>query len=218
MGSKHPLLHSHSRFHRIHPRKASTYRACSRAPSHNGRCSYSSAGSLQIDGKSIPYELFSIIDGHGGSLTAQFIAAHMQQELEKALAKHGLSDSGVQRALKEAFLQLDAQAIRSVQEESGAVAVATLKIGSIIWTANLGDCRAILKVGEEVIQLSEDAKPDNPRFKKSIEKRGGLVINVRGVPRVNGNLAVARAFNDHRILGKKDIMQSPLVLKLLNST
>lgn len=154
----------------------------------------------QIDGKPLQYELFGVIDGHGGNETASFVAAHIKEEIERAISKHGISDSGIRKALKEACVQLDARAIQNVKH-SGAVAVFTLKIGSQIWTANIGDSRAILKVGKRVIQLSDDAKPNAPRFKKSIEKRGGFVINVWGVPRVNGELAVARAFNDQSQLG-----------------
>lgn len=153
-----------------------------------------------IKGKPVQYELYGVIDGHGGDETANFVAAHMKEEIERAISKQGTSDSGIRKALKEACVRMDARAIQKIKH-SGAVAVFTLKIGSQIWTANIGDSRAILKVGNRVIQLSEDAKPDTPRFKKSIEKRGGFVMDIWGVPRVNGNLAVARAFNDQDQLG-----------------
>jgi len=148
------------------------------------------------------YELFGIIDGHGGVEVAQFVGTHIQEEIEKALRKHGLSHSGIQKALKEAFVQLDARIPLSIANASGAAAVISLKIGSQLLTANLGDSRAVLKAGNRVIQLSEDAKPDTPRFRKTIEKRGGWVETV-DVPRINGVLACGRAFGDKHLRGEK---------------
>ena len=177
-----------------------------------------------VDGKPLQYELFSIIDGHGGDDTALFVQEHLQEEIERAISKYGISDYGILSALQEAALRLDAMAIRdciSIDDfyhprYSGAAAVISLKIGSDLWTANIGDCRAILKLGDETIQLSEDAKPDTERFKKGIETRGGQVI-WHGCPRVNGRLALARAFNDGSILGNSGhyaVSAKPKISKL----
>ncbi|GEM_PF-3435563 len=152
---------------------------------------------------SIPaaYWLFAIIDGHGGTQVGRFVKEHLQAEIEKALQKHGLRDQGIRNALKEAFVQLDAKMPRDLCNETGAAAVVSLVIGDSVWTANLGDSRAVLKAGKQVFQLSVDAKPNDPRFKRSIEKRGGWVEEVYGVPRVNGVLACARAFGDKALTG-----------------
>jgi protein phosphatase PTC2/3 len=163
-------------------------------------------------GKPLYYDLFGIVDGHGGDATARFVKAHLQEEIEKALLKHNVrfdmlrgesaeSDRDVWRALKEAFVQLDARIAREIGSESGAAAVISLRMGSSLWTANLGDCRAVLVAGDEISQLSIDAKPDMPRFKKGIEKRGGFVATHRVTPRINGVLACARAFGDKGLKG-----------------
>lgn len=154
-----------------------------------------SFGNFAVDPPT-PYEMVGIIDGHGGDETAKFVAAHIQEEIEKAVQKHGISDDGIRMALNEAFVQLDAKLACKIGETSGAAAVISLKIGSNLWTANVGDCRAILKVGKNITQLSEDAKPETPRFKKSIEKRGGTVVGAGDTPRVNGVLSTGRAFGD----------------------
>jgi len=179
-------------------------------------------------GKAFHYDLFGIIDGHGGDATARFVKAHLQEEIEKALLRHDIrldmyrgkpsqSDIDVWRALKEAFVQLDARIARESEfyyGESGAVAVITLRIGASLWTANLGDCRAVLKAGDETIQLSVDAKPDMPRFKNGIEKRGGFVEeDENDAPRMHGirlqtgerspQLSCARAFGDKAIRGSR---------------
>ncbi|MBI5273130.1 MAG: protein phosphatase 2C family protein [Chlamydiia bacterium] len=160
-----------------------------------------------VQGKQLTYELFSVIDGHGGDETAYFVAAHLQKEIEDAITKHGTSDEGMFKALKEAFVRLDARAKLEVPGHSGAVVVATLKIGNALWTANLGDARALLASERKGIQqLSVDAKPGTERFKKSIEKRGGRVVAPiwdEDVDRVNGCLAIPRAIKDdgHKLLG-----------------
>jgi serine/threonine protein phosphatase PrpC len=63
-----------------------------------------------------------------------------------------------------------------------------------LWTANVGDSRIILDNG---IQLTEDATPNDPNYKKRIIARGGCVLRQR----VNGYLGVARAIGDHDVIG-----------------
>jgi serine/threonine protein phosphatase PrpC len=58
--------------------------------------------------------------------------------------------------------------------------------------ANLGDSRALLSSGGQVVFATSDHKPEDPSEKDRICDAGGYVL--RG--RVNGCLAVARAFGD----------------------
>lgn len=81
----------------------------------------------------------------------------------------------------------------SCLEKSGCTAIVSVKIGEQLWTANVGDSRAVLKIGDEITELSEDAKVDvHNRFYPSVLKRGGYVLENR----INGLLAVARSLND----------------------
>lgn len=59
--------------------------------------------------------------------------------------------------------------------------------------ANAGDSRACLKVGDEVIPLSFDHKPPHEKEEARIRRYGMVVCDGR----VDGILAVARAFGDH---------------------
>ena len=61
-----------------------------------------------------------------------------------------------------------------------------------IFCANAGDSRGVLNCGGEAIGLSEDHKPDNPEEIKRINKAGHTVEDAR----VDGNLALSRAFGD----------------------
>jgi len=62
-----------------------------------------------------------------------------------------------------------------------------------LYVANLGDTRCVLAHKGMAIQLSEDHKPVNKEEKQRIEKNGGSVT----FGRVNGALAVSRAFGDY---------------------
>ncbi len=68
-----------------------------------------------------------------------------------------------------------------------------------IYTANIGDSRSVLVdcKNQKGIQLSEDAKPDNPRHQRVIENLGGTVC----MERINGDLAVGSALGDHYCKG-----------------
>lgn len=61
-----------------------------------------------------------------------------------------------------------------------------------LYVANLGDTRCVLAHKGFAIQLSEDHKPSNKDERMRIEKNGGIV----SFGRVNGALAVSRAFGD----------------------
>ena len=104
----------------------------------------------------------------------------------------------------------------------GSTAVTAILInGRRLWIANVGDSRALLSQGGRTMQMSTDHEPRAER--SSIENRGGFVSNLPGkqrkssdelnhflimyvkmscdfligdVPRVNGQLAVSRAFGD----------------------
>ena len=64
-----------------------------------------------------------------------------------------------------------------------------------IFTANIGDCRAVLNRGGAAISLSKDHKPTNPGEKSRIIKSGGKVINGR----INNGLNVSRALGDFKL-------------------
>ncbi|MFS7974910.1 putative protein-serine/threonine phosphatase [Helianthus anomalus] len=80
--------------------------------------------------------------------------------------------------------------------------------GQRLWVANLGDSRAVVSKGGKAIQLSTDHEPSTERA--SIEHKGGFVSNMPGdVPRVNGQLAVSRAFGDKSL--KSHLRSDPAI-------
>lgn len=103
-----------------------------------------------------------------------------------------------QKALKKAYRTTDAEILEKAFElgKGGSTAVTAILInGEKLVVANVGDSRAVICKNGVAKQLSVDHEPS--KEKKLIENRGGFVSNLPGdVPRVDGQLAVARAFGD----------------------
>lgn len=173
---------------------------------------------ITIQGKIFPVQLFGIFDGHGGPKAARYVRDNLKQKLQEALIEfnpNGLTEAGVARALKIAPVRVsDDFRLRygQVASDQGTTATIAMVLDNELWTANVGDARTVLDNNGTPVQLTEDAKPDDQRYKKEIEKRGGKVINFFGVHRVNGNLAVARAIGDYELGGV--ISARPKITKL----
>jgi len=61
-----------------------------------------------------------------------------------------------------------------------------------IYCSNAGDSRGVLSNNGNVVELSQDHKPDNVGEMRRIEKANHYVEDSR----VDGNLALSRAFGD----------------------
>ncbi|CDY49663.1 BnaC09g41410D [Brassica napus] len=83
--------------------------------------------------------------------------------------------------------------------KGGSTTVTGIPIdGQKLMVAKFGDSRAVMSRNGVVHQLSVDHEPSNER--RYIEKRGGFVSNIPGdVPRVDGQLVIAKAFGDKRL-------------------
>ncbi|XP_073011012.1 probable protein phosphatase 2C 41 [Typha latifolia] len=153
---------------------------------------YHVAEFVRINGQELG--LFAIYDGHLGDN----VAAYLQKHLFANILKEEAFWTHPDRAIIKAYEKTD-QAILSHNPDlgrGGSTAVtAILMNGMKLWIANVGDSRAVLLKGGEVLQMTTDHEPNAERA--SIERRGGFVSNIPGdVPRVNGQLAVSRAFGD----------------------
>jgi len=144
-------------------------------------------------------QVAGIFDGHGGEATAEFLQRNLGKSLQSKLnSLERLDDVHLWNALKSICVEVNDQLKqeRSYQE-SGATALVTLVINDGLWVMNVGDSRAVLSVGGEAVQLSEDATPCDPKYLRGVIKRGGCLWQGR----VNGLLAVARAFGDFEVPG-----------------
>ncbi|ONI35127.1 hypothetical protein PRUPE_1G517700 [Prunus persica] len=138
--------------------------------------------------------LFAIYDGHLGDT----VPAYLQKHLFSNILKEEEFWVDPNRSILKAYERTD-QAILSHSSDlgrGGSTAVTAILLNSQrLWVANVGDSRAVLSKGGQAVQMSIDHEPNTERG--SIENKGGFVSNMPGdVPRVNGQLAVSRAFGD----------------------
>ncbi|XP_052189638.1 probable protein phosphatase 2C 10 isoform X1 [Diospyros lotus] len=138
--------------------------------------------------------LFAIFDGHLGD----DVPAYLQKNLFTNILKEEEFWMDPSRSIAKAYLKTD-QAILSQSSDlgrGGSTAVTAILIdGQRLVIANLGDSRAVLSRQGQAIQMTIDHEPNTERG--IIENKGGFVSNMPGdVPRVNGQLAVSRAFGD----------------------
>src|SRR5579862_419731 len=165
---------------------------------------------VTIAGKIYPVSLFGIFDGHNGDQAAKYVKKHLQRKLTEALQRHNpkeLTYAGVFNALKLTCVELHDAFVKENGKKMDAkgklivdhVTTATFSmiLDNQLWTANVGDSRTILNNGGTPIQLSKDAKPDDPDFRRGIENRDGTVA----WGRINGNLACGRAIGDFSLNG-----------------
>ncbi|KAJ8772066.1 hypothetical protein K2173_027243 [Erythroxylum novogranatense] len=153
---------------------------------------YHVAKFMQVQGHELG--LFAIYDGHLGDDVPVYLQKHLFTNILNE--EEFWVDPG--RSISKAYERTD-QAILSRSSDlgrGGSTAVTAISInGRKLWVANVGDSRAVLSRGGKAIQMTTDHEPNTERG--SIETRGGFVSNMPGdVPRVNGQLAVSRAFGD----------------------
>ncbi|XP_039264892.2 putative protein phosphatase 2C T23F11.1 [Styela clava] len=147
--------------------------------------------------------MFAVFDGHGGQAAAQFASKKI---CNAVVSHHAYQKGDIAVALREGFLQLDDEMMRdpAIKDDmSGCTAVSILIKGGKIYCGNIGDSRAISSVRGHVQQLSFDHKPNHSRELQRITAAGGWVE----FNRVNGNLALSRAFGDFSF--KKNLDKKP---------
>lgn len=146
--------------------------------------------------------LVAVFDGHGGSGTAIFAAEHLTDVIEKSPQWNKYLESNCENikmladAFQQSFLKIDEQIKlkqdQDPQDQSGCTAVVCMVTPVLIMCSNAGDSRCVISSNETALNMSEDHKPDDHVEKTRIVNAGGCVQ----MGRVEGNLAVSRAFGD----------------------
>lgn len=139
---------------------------------------------------------------------AEYVAANLHVNLARAEECNDL-----QLALREAFLSTN-QRYFIMQEETeafdgaGATAVLAVLQREFLTVAWAGDSEAVLfRSDGSFVACCPPHKPNQVRERTRIEDNGGQVVERNGVWRINGQLAVARAFGDYKVkknTGKKE--------------
>eukprot|EP00850_Spirogloea_muscicola_P013943 SM000097S24796 [mRNA] locus=s97:299684:300884:+ [translate_table: standard] len=150
---------------------------------------------------SAPTAFYGVFDGHGGREAAAFACERLLGCLVEDPAFPGGS---VAEALTRAFARTD-DAFRQVcltehHAHSGTTALAAIILGSSLFVANVGDCRAVLSRRGRAVELSRDQKASCALERARIESFGGYV-DLEGY--LNGQLLVARALGNWHLQGLK---------------
>jgi serine/threonine protein phosphatase PrpC len=155
--------------------------------------------------------LFAVLDGHGGTAVVDFVAEALPKViLEKLqeLIPSTISDddyaSSLEQLLVHSFLEVDEFFLsHQLPSSGGSTATVALVTATHVVVANVGDspCIAFSKHdGEAILYQTQDHDLKNHSELSRVLRTGGNVgFEYDGTPRVNGSLAVTRAFG-HRHL------------------
>ncbi|KAK7368700.1 hypothetical protein VNO80_10728 [Phaseolus coccineus] len=148
--------------------------------------------------------LYAIFDGHSGHEVAKYLRSHL---FENILSEPGFWENPVQ-AIKKACKATDDEILENVADSrGGSTAVAVILVNGVkLLVTNVGDSRAISCKNGRAKPLTVDHDPE--KEKTLVESRGGFVSKRPGnVPRVDGQLAMTRAFGDGKL--KEHITAEP---------
>ena len=101
----------------------------------------------------------------------------------------------IEDSLRQSFMQLDDEMHNSedlMHDLAGTTAIAILIKSGKMYCANVGDSRAVISYAGHAVPISRDHKPNDADEQRRILAGGGWVE----FNRVNGNLALSRAFGD----------------------
>jgi serine/threonine protein phosphatase PrpC len=147
------------------------------------------------------YGFYGVFDGHGGDNCAHIVAAkfveHITSQPGFTAAAKSNDVEALKVCLKQAHFDLDAlmwamPSFNNLSDRSGCTSVTALVSPTFVIVSNAGDSRSVLGCNSAVKAMSYDHKPYNPKEEARIVKAGGSV----SMKRVNGDLAVSRAFGD----------------------
>ncbi|XP_050247610.1 probable protein phosphatase 2C 39 isoform X1 [Quercus robur] len=171
--------------------------------SHHAMEDYVVAQFKQHDDKELG--LFAIFDGHLSHNVPDYLRSHLFDNILKETDFWTEPEKAVKRAYRVTDANILEEAVDLGKGGSTAVTAILIDCKKLV-VANVGDSRAVICKNGAAKQLSVDHEPSVERG--SIEQRGGFVSNFPGdVPRVDGQLAVARAFGDKSL--KKHLSSEP---------
>ncbi|KAL6542682.1 hypothetical protein OROHE_010202 [Orobanche hederae] len=185
----------------------------------HGMEDYLVAKCKEIDGRELG--LYAIFDGHSGHEVAEYLQKNLFDNILNEVDFWTSPKTAVEKAFKSTNNHILENVVGSRGGSTAVVAILINKEKLIV--ANVGDSRAVLCRKGKIKQITVDHEP--LREKKLVESKGGFLskkpVFVDGitdscstwagnVPRVDGQLAVTRAFGDEKlkdhITAEPDIM------------
>ncbi|XP_063713545.1 probable protein phosphatase 2C T23F11.1 [Symsagittifera roscoffensis] len=135
---------------------------------------------------------FAVFDGHGGRRISDYASRNLHLRL---INNHKYQKGAIEDSLRQSFMQLDDEMHNSedlMHDLAGTTAIAILIKSGKMYCANVGDSRAVISYAGHAVPISRDHKPNDADEQRRILAGGGWVE----FNRVNGNLALSRAFGD----------------------
>ncbi|KAH7844955.1 hypothetical protein Vadar_033675 [Vaccinium darrowii] len=149
--------------------------------------------------------LFAIYDGHMGHNVPNYLKSHLFNNILNEPDFWINTESAMRKAYHTTDASILEQSVALGKGGSTAVTAILIDKQKLV-VANVGDSRAVICKKGVAKQLSVDHEPG--KEKDRIESKGGFVSNLPGdVPRVDGQLAVARAFGDKSL--KRHLSSEP---------
>jgi len=162
-------------------------------------------------------DYFAVFDGHSGSEVVNLCKAELAGRLRAALAGPGILTQmeAVKRILQQTFIEFNKYLAHPTRieklDDSGSTATVALVTPTHIILAYLGDspCFLLDPATGHILQKMGKHEPSDAVEVARIQAAGGTVeVDEHGIPRVDGTLAVSRAFGDFSLSmtgGKMDM-------------
>eukprot|EP00930_Biecheleria_cincta_P023151 TRINITY_DN1675_c0_g1_i1.p1 TRINITY_DN1675_c0_g1~~TRINITY_DN1675_c0_g1_i1.p1 ORF type:complete len:349 (-),score=61.51 TRINITY_DN1675_c0_g1_i1:152-1198(-) len=168
-------------------------------------------------------ELYAVFDGHGGTAAVDFVLEKLPDALHSGLRDfHSLDAEQVKDAMSRAFEETEAELLEHIKRipfqvpsdgplprtrsvvpqtglSAGTCACVAVLYGNILYLANLGDCRALLRTHTGTIQLTQDHRPLSDVNLAEKTRLENLGISVSSDGYIHGQIGVSRSLGDMRL-------------------
>ena len=151
-----------------------------------------------VSNETVDTHFFGLFDGHAGGRCSKFVSTTFTDNLTEDVAYgHNLP-----QAVKRCFYNTNEQFLQIAERmklHDGSTGICGIVRDGKVLVSNVGDCRCIILSNGKPIQMSVDQKPTSPDEQRRIASFGGTVVYCMGTARVNGVLAVSRAFGNRTL-------------------
>lgn len=152
---------------------------------------------------------FAVYDGHGGNVCADFLKDNLHQFIVRQDCFPEDVPTAIKLGCRDAenlFFELSEGQLKKTGEldRSGSCAITVLIVENTAYVANVGDSRCVLSKnsGKDIIELSQDHRPDRKIEKDRISQNGGHIYQTQSVgkaPDQNGNLVTQTLLGPLRV-------------------
>ena len=140
--------------------------------------------------------LFCLFDGHGGDQVSKFLQKNFLKYFKEIILPSDKNNSNINDAFTKLFKTLDEKIKEFNYTQIGSTAciiyITNEKGRKILYSANIGDTRALLISKNEYQRLTYEHRASDSNEYKRIINGGGIVLEGR----IYGSLMLSRAFGD----------------------